>query len=190
MGKQRERNRIKSRVDELPPEARESLDRMLADVTNTYQEIAEHMAAQGWDISRSSIGRYALRQNAVARRLRESREQMEALIHEAQGNSDLEASELASSILINGLTRRLATAEEDFENIPIEKAGRLLVQIQRSAIYKERMRSTRARACKDVEINITKRMREQIQDDPALLKRITELVQAAADEEARRDADG
>lgn len=47
MGKQRERNRIKSRVDELPPEARESLDRMLADVTNTYQEIAEHMAAQG-----------------------------------------------------------------------------------------------------------------------------------------------
>ena len=64
------------------------------------------------------------------------------------------------------------------------------MQIQRSAIYKERMRSTRARACKDVEINITKRMREQIQDDPALLKRITELVQAAADEEARRDAEG
>ena len=87
MGKQRERNRIKSRVDELPPEAREALDRMLADVTNTYQEIAEHMAAQGWDISRSSIGRYALRQNAVARRLRESREQMEALINEPRATA-------------------------------------------------------------------------------------------------------
>ena len=74
--------------------------------------------------------------------------------------------------------------------MPLEKAGRLLVQIQRSAIYKERMKSTRARACKDVEINIMARMREQIQDDPDLLYRITELVRAAAEEEARRDEDG
>ena len=52
------------------------------------------------------------------------------------------------------------------------------------------MKSTRARACKDVEINIMARMREQIQDDPDLLYRITELVRAAAEEEARRDEDG
>lgn len=190
MGKQRERNRIKSRVDELPQEARELLDRLLADVTNTYQEIADCMASKGWDISRSSIGRYALRQNAVARRLKESREQMVALINEVKDNNDVEASELAASLLIDGLTRRIATAEEDFETMPLEKAGRLLVQIQRSAIYKERMKSTRARACKDVEVNIMKRMRQQIQDDPELLSRITELVRAAADEEAMRDADG
>ena len=190
MGKQRERNRIKSRVDELPQDARELLDRMLADVTNTYTEIAEAMGARGWEISKSSIGRYAMRQNAVARRLKESREQMVALINEVKDNNDVEASELASSLLIDGLTRRIATAEEDFENMPLEKAGRLLVQIQRSAIYKERMKSTRARACKDVEINIMARMREQIQDDPDLLCRITELVRAAAEEEARRDEDG
>ena len=186
MGKQRERNRIKSRVED----ARELLDRMLADVTNTYTEIAEAMGARGWEISKSSIGRYAMRQNAVARRLKESREQMVALINEVKDNNDVEASELASSLLIDGLTRRIATAEEDFENMPLEKAGRLLVQIQRSAIYKERMKSTRARACKDVEINIMARMREQIQDDPDLLYRITELVRAAAEEEARRDEDG
>lgn len=190
MGKQRERNRIKSRVDELPQDARELLDRMLADVTNTYAEIAEAMGARGWEISKSSIGRYAMRQNAVARRLKESREQMVALINEVKDNNDVEASELASSLLIDGLTRRIATAEDDFENMPLEKAGRLLVQIQRSAIYKERMKSTRARACKDVEINIMVRMREQIQDDPDLLYRITELVRAAAEEEARRDEDG
>ena len=73
MGKQRERNRIKSRVDELPQDAREMLDRMLGDVTNTYAEISEAMGSRGWDISKSSIGRYAMRQNAVARRLKESR---------------------------------------------------------------------------------------------------------------------
>ena len=93
MGKQRERNRIKSRVDELPQDARELLDKMLADVTNTYAEIAEAMGARGWEISKSSIGRYAMRQNAVARRLKESREQMVALINEVKDNNDVEASE-------------------------------------------------------------------------------------------------
>ena len=47
MGKQRERNRIKSRVDELPQDAREMLDRMLGDVTNTYAEISEAMGSRG-----------------------------------------------------------------------------------------------------------------------------------------------
>ena len=36
MGDQRERNRIKSRVDELPDEIRAQLDTMLADVNYTY----------------------------------------------------------------------------------------------------------------------------------------------------------
>ena len=49
------------------------------------------------------------------------------------------------------------------------------------------MRSTRARACKDVEINILRRMRDQVQSDPELLARLTGIVQAAASEEAQRD---
>lgn len=191
MGKQRERNRIRSRVDELPPEAREYLDKQLADVTRTYTEITADMSTHGWDISRSAIGRYALRCNAVASRLRAAREQTVMLLDQMRDNKDLEASELGTSLLIDGLTRRLAMAEEDFEDMPLEKAGRLLVAIQRSAIYKERMRSTRTRACKDVETNILKRLREQIRDDPELYNRLAALVQEAAAEEAKReDADG
>ena len=187
MGKQRERNRIKSRVDELPEESRRLLDQRLADVTYTYQEIAGELTEHGWTISKASVGRYALRQNAVAKRLKESREQTMALIQQIQDNQDIEASELASTVLINGLTQRIATAQEDFEAMPLDKAGKLLVQLQRSAIYKERMRSTRTRACKDVEINILRRMRDQVQSDPELLARLTGIVQAAASEEAQRD---
>ena len=40
MGDQRERNRIKSRVDELPDEIRAQLDAMLADGKYIYQDIA------------------------------------------------------------------------------------------------------------------------------------------------------
>ena len=102
MGKQRTKNRIKSRVDELPPEAREMLNSMLADVTYTYVQISEAMAAKGWEISRQSVGRYALRQNAVANRLMDVREQTTALLAVARTNLDVEATELATSILIDG----------------------------------------------------------------------------------------
>ena len=91
MGKQRTKNRIKSRVDELPPEARETLNNMLADVKYTYVQIADEMAHKGWEISRQSIGRYALRQNAVAKRLMDAREQTTALLAVARTNQDVES---------------------------------------------------------------------------------------------------
>lgn len=186
MGKQRTKNRIKSRVDELPPEAREMLNGMLADVNYTYVQIAEAMSCKGWEISRQSVGRYALRQNAVAKRLMDVREQTTALLAAARTNQDVEATELATSILIDGLTQKIATAQEEFDEMPLEKAGKLLVALQRSAVYKARMRATRAQACHDVEANLLAKIREQIQNDPELVARLTTIISAAAEEEARR----
>lgn len=186
MGKQRTKNRIKSRVDELPPEAREMLNDMLSKVTYTYVEISEAMTAKGWEISRQSIGRYALRQNAVANRLMDAREQTAALLAVARNNQDVEATELTTSILIDGLTQRIATAQEEFDEMPLEKAAKLVVALQRSAVYKARMRATRAQACHDVEANILAKIREQVQEDPELVARLSAIVSAAANEEAKR----
>lgn len=189
MGQQRTKNRIKSRVDELPPEAREMLNTLLADVNWTYAEISAEMLKKGWEISRQSIGRYALRQNAVSKRLMEAHEQTAALLAVARKNQDVEATELAAAVLIDGLTQRIATAQEEFEDLPLEKAGKLLVALQRSAVYKARMRATRAQACRDVESNILARIREQVQGDPDLVARISAIVTAAAIEEAKRHED-
>ena len=189
MGKQRTKNRIKSRVDELPPEARELLNNMLADVTFTYVQIADAMTSKGWEISRQSVGRYALRQNAVAKRLMDVREQTTALIAAARTNQDVEATEVATSILIDGLTQKIATAQEEFDEMPLEKAGKLLVALQRSAVYKARMRATRAQACHDVEANILAKIREQVQGDQELVSRLAAIVSAAANEEAKRHED-
>lgn len=189
MGTQRTKNRIKSRVDELPPEAREMLNTMLADVTYTYVQIADAMTSKGWEISRQSVGRYALRQNAVANRLMDVREQTTALLAVARTNQDVEATELATSILIDGLTQKIATAQEEFDAMPLEKAGKLLVALQRSAVYKARMRATRAQACHDVEANILAKIREQVQGDQELVSRLAAIVSAAANEEAKRHED-
>lgn len=187
MGAQRERNRIRSRVDELPEAIRNQLDERLADLRYTYQEISDELNAQGFEISRSAVGRYAMRHNSAARRLKEASEQTSALLQILNENKDVESTELASAILIDGLTRRIATAEEDFDNLPLDKAGRLLVQIQRSTIYKERWRKERIAAIDAVERNVKTRMREAIQNNPELLAQLQQLVSEAAAEEAKRD---
>ena len=123
MGDQRERNRIKSRVDELPDEIRAQLDTMLADVNYTYQDIADTITDLGYEISRSAVGRYAMRHNSAARRLKEASEQTTALLQFIRENQDVESTELASAIMIDGLTRRIATADEDFDAMPLDKAA-------------------------------------------------------------------
>jgi len=187
MGEKRERKRIRSRVDELPEAVRVKLDAMLADVTYTYQDIAEAVTAEGYEISRSSVGRYAMRHNSAAQRLKEAAAQTAALVQLIRDNQDVESTELASAIMIDGLTRRIATADEDFYALPLDKAGHLLVQLQRSAIYKERYRKERRSAIEAVERNVKARMRQIVQDNPALLKQLSQLVSDAAAEEAGRD---
>ena len=187
IGEQRERNRIRSRVDELPDNIRTQLDAMLADVKYTYQDISDALGDLGYDISRSAVGRYAMRHNSAARRLKEASEQTTALLQFIRENQDVESTELAAAIMIDGLTRRIATADEDFDAMPLDKAGRLLVQLQRSTIYKERWRKERLAAIDAVERNVQARMREAVQNDPALLEQLQRLVSEAAAEEAGRD---
>ena len=43
MGRQRRKTRISSKVDELPEEVRQEVDGMLADTSNTYQHICDHL---------------------------------------------------------------------------------------------------------------------------------------------------
>ncbi|MDL2258873.1 DUF3486 family protein [Eubacteriales bacterium OttesenSCG-928-K08] len=184
MGK---RERIRSRVDELPTAVRQHLDDMLTNVNISYQEIADEITDLGYEISRSSVGRYAQRTNAAARRLKEAAAQTSALLSFVRENQDVESTELATAIMIDGLTRRIATAEEEYDDLSIEKAGKLLVQLQRSAVYKERWRNARKQVIEAVEKNVKARMRQAIQNDPALLAQLQQLVSDAAAEEVSRD---
>lgn len=61
MGRKRERTRIVSRMDELPDDIRLQAEAMLLDKTISYKEIAEHLTAAGYEISKSSVARYAQR---------------------------------------------------------------------------------------------------------------------------------
>jgi len=181
------RSRVRSRVDELPEHGRMRLNEMLADVSYTYQDIVDELEQDGYEISRSAVARYAARHNASAMRLKQAQEQTTALLNVFRENKDIESTELAVAILTDGITRRIAMADEEYEDIPLEKAGRLLVQLQRSSVYKERWAKHRETLVASVEQNIMRRMRELLKDMPDLLAQLQTVVAEAAAEEMRRD---
>lgn len=179
--------RVRYRVDEYPKEAKAMLEEMLQDVRNTYQDIAEAMTEKGWPITKSSVQRYAMRTEAAAARIRAAAEQTRVLIQSIKDGQDVEASEVGSALLLDGLIRRMATAEDEFDAMPLDKAGRLLVQLQRSGVYKNRWKDERRKTIDSLRDGIMAELRSEVQEDDELLMRLSALVDRIADKEAARD---
>jgi hypothetical protein len=180
MGRERERTRIKSRIDEFPEDIVTLINQRLADVNISYQSIADEVTGLGFDISRSTIGKYALKQNEVAKRLKDSFEKTRALIQTVKENQDMEAADIAGTIFMDALTKRIATAEEEFDDLPLDKAGRLLIQLQRSTVYKEKFKLEYKKGIKDSVEIIKAELKRELSKEPELLKRMVELTEKAA----------
>ena len=77
---ERRRTRISSKITQLPEEVKEQLDELLLDTSNTYEEIAEWLKAEGYEISKSAVGRYAIRANQATQRVVETLEKTKACL--------------------------------------------------------------------------------------------------------------
>lgn len=179
MGKQRTRTRVTSKVDELPEELRLRVDVMLADTANTYAYISEWLKAEGYQISKSSIGRYAMRTNTATQRLLEAQAQTEQLLRVARENPDADYTEAAILMMMNGLVDKVATAEEEFNEMPLDKAGRLIASLSRTKVYKDRVRQDMKRkadlAFRQAEAELVK----VIGQDEESRRKLQEILQTA-----------
>ena len=68
---ERRRTRVSSTIDRLPDDIRGQLDLKLTDTANTYEELAAWLKEEGYEISKSAIGRYAIRSTQAAQRVAE-----------------------------------------------------------------------------------------------------------------------
>ena len=140
MGEQRTKQRITSKIDELPEDLRMNVDVMLADTSNTYEYISQFLKGEGYDISKSSVGRYATRTNNAMQRLLEAQAQTDRLIQVVKENPEADYTEAAILLTMNGLLNKVATAEEEFNEMPLDKAGRLIASLSRTKVYKDRVK--------------------------------------------------
>ena len=186
MGDKRTKQRITSKIDELPEDLRMKVDVMLADTSNTYEYISQFLKGEGYDISKSSVGRYATRTNNAMQRLLEAQAQTDRLIQVVKENPEADYTEAAILLTMNGLLNKVATAEEEFNEMPLDKAGRLIASLSRTKVYKDRVKQDMRRKADIAFREMESEMLKVIKQDEKSAAQLKEIL-AKAKERMRED---
>ena len=116
MGKPR-KPRSDAKMYQLPKAVLDEVNERIMIYNMSYSDIIAWLAGQGYKISRSSLSRYAFKVVESAQRIADDLEKTKHII------------DATSAILKSGLLQKISSAEEEFNDMPIEKAGRLFVQL-------------------------------------------------------------
>ena len=179
MGDKRTKQRITSKIDELPEDLRMKVDVMLADTSNTYEYISQFLKGEGYDISKSSVGRYATRTNNAMQRLLEAQAQTDRLIQVVKENPEEDYTEAAILLTMNGLLNKVATAEEEFNEMPLDKAGRLIASLSRTKVYKDRVKQDMRRKADIAFREMESEMLKVIKQDEKSAAQLKEILAKA-----------
>ena len=117
------------------------VDGMLADVRYTYIEISEYLKEKGFDISRGSVYRYAVRRNNVNQRLLEAQAQAKEICDAISRNPNMDYTEGVLQIVASGLTSKIASAQEEWDEMDLSKAVDAVVKLSRAKGFKDKVYS-------------------------------------------------
>ena len=134
MGKPR-KPRSDAKIYQLPKSVLDGVNERLVNYNMSYADIVAWLAGQGYKVSQSSLSRYAFKVFESAQRVAEK---TKYIIDVIGRNPDLDTTEATSAILKSGLLQKISSAEEEFNNMPIEKAGRLFVQLAKAEADRKR----------------------------------------------------
>ena len=102
-------------------------------------------------------------------------------------NPEADYTEAAIMMMMSGLVDKVATAEEEFEDMPLDKAGRLIASLSRTKVYKDRVRQDMKKkadvALKQAEAELMKVIRQ----DEASKQKLKEILLGAKERMVRDD---
>lgn len=130
MGKPR-KPRSDAKMYQLPKAILQGVDERLVNYNMSYADIRAWLAEKGYKVSQASLSRYAFKVFEAAQRIADDLEKTKAVVDFIGRNPDLDTTEATSAILKSGLLQKISSAEEEFNDMPIEKAGRLFVQLSK-----------------------------------------------------------
>ncbi|MCY9757399.1 DUF3486 family protein [Paenibacillus alvei] len=173
------RNRTRSKIDDLPVHIKDQVDAMLMDTRYTYWEISEYLEDQGFEVSKSSIGRYALRIGNTMQRLMEAQEQTKALVEMIKKNPEVDYTEGGLQIMAGELTKKMAQAQEEWDYMPLDKAARVMVALSRTKVYKDRVRQDMQKKVDLAFQGMESDLMAAIKSDPQLAGELKSVLQRA-----------
>jgi len=168
MGRVRCHGRIR---DELPQEVREKVDRLLVEGGSTYDDIRDFLAAEGYDISRSAIGRYGKDWLNTYQRLRIAEDKARTLVSEV--GDGLALDEAASRLLMQQVLELLISTELT----PKERASLMksVAILQSSSVQREKLKKELRSKVEEVAEEVTQTARRGGMSDE-LIREMEERV--------------
>ena len=142
-GTRRQHGRIR---DELPPEIRAQVDRLLIEPGNTYDDIKAFLDDQGFDFSRSAIGRYGKDFLNMYQRLKVIEDKSKALVSDAGDGMILE--EAASKIFAQMILEAQLDGSLDIKALPRIISD--FAKLQSSTVSRERLKKEFAEKARKV----------------------------------------
>lgn len=133
-------NRKRSKVDQLPPHIKETVEQMMATPAEyTYADIANYIRDQGHDISVTSVWRHARSLNASLETLRMAQENFRVIMEEINKYPQLDTTEGIIRLLSYHVLEAVhKTSPEQWQLDPLDliKQGSALVK---AAAYKNNL---------------------------------------------------
>lgn len=172
------KKRSDCKILQLPDDVRlEVEDKILRCVR--YTDISDWLREQGYEISKSAICEYAKDLNKSAQRIANDLEKTKAIIDCIEKNPDVDASKAAQAIMVSGIMQRISTAEDEFLEFPLDKAGRLLASFRRVDLAEKKLTLEQRKKIDLAFAELENRMMDAIKNDPALSPRLRSLLQEA-----------
>ncbi len=137
MGKKK--NRKHSIIDGLPGNIKEAVEEMIkADFT--YREIVEYIKKQGFEISQSSVQRYASGLNETLQSLRMAQENFRAVMEETEKYKNLDVSDGILRLLSNQIFQTInGMSEEQMSDVDFETLMKNAVALTKAIAYKKKI---------------------------------------------------
>lgn len=105
-----------------------------------------------------------------------------------EAHPDLDYTKAASMVLMDGLMQRVSTAEEEFDELPLDKAGRLIASLSRNATYEKRVRQDMKRKAELAFEQMEAELLEKVKQYPDLAAQLRDVL-ARARERVVADGD-
>ena len=105
--------------------------------------------------------------------------QTDRLIQVVKENPEADYTEAAILLTMNGLLNKVATAEEEFNEMPLDKAGRLIASLSRTKVYKDRVKQDMRRKADIAFREMESEMLKVIKQDEKSAAQLKEILAKA-----------
>ncbi|MDI3547900.1 MAG: hypothetical protein PWR10_1552 [Halanaerobiales bacterium] len=169
--------RSRHKINTFPPELVEAINKQLV-AGKTYEEITEFINDRGYQIGKSSVGRYGKDFLTKLERLKKAKEQARAIVEEASDRPSTEMHEAANQMAVTLLTEMMMNKEYSPEDISqLSNTFKALAQLERSAVAREKLKYDMDKGVNAAFEKIKSELQKELAKDEELLSRMLKLVE-------------